>query len=233
MKSQLLQSFVRDVGPERAQVFAQQLREAMNLSKSELDACLRGLPQLRLVQTSAQQEKLLDELSQGDASSRPRIALSLSVLAVFFEALLHEELPAAEPEFWSEDLVELGWLDQKSRDVFDAIIARLRGAVAAVRPLLQRRSAARGILPSFTKFAVTVEVRAVQPAAFETGMPLEDYRPVTLDVVPVYSVQVGVDAGHPKDFYFQMGEDEIDQLIDALRAAKKDLASLKSYLKLQ
>jgi hypothetical protein len=74
-----------------------------------------------------------------------------------------------------------------------------------------------------------VELRAVQQGHYKWGERIEDYSPRVIGCVPVVSIHLGVDTDAP-DFFFQMREDQIDDLISELLAARKELVAFREYI---
>ena len=85
-------------------------------------------------------------------------------------------------------------------------------------------------MPTFTRLGVTVEVRPVRGERYHWGTPVEDYEPEMLGSIEIASINIGVDEGTPKDLYFQADENDLDDIISSLRAAKKEMAALREYL---
>jgi hypothetical protein len=88
------------------------------------------------------------------------------------------------------------------------------------------------VLPFFKSLGCTVEVRPIRKDVFRWGQSVETYAPEILGTVMVASIHIGVDEGAMEDFYFQASERDIDNIIDSLRVAKKEMTAMREYLRL-
>ena len=88
------------------------------------------------------------------------------------------------------------------------------------------------MLPVFKGCGVTVEVRSVREDFYQRGTPIEEFEPQVVDTTTVASINITVDEGPFKDMYFQADESDIDYLINMFQAAKKEMAALRAFLKL-
>ncbi len=151
----------------------------------------------------------------------------------FLDAFLIRDFPDSDWELWASDLEEAGHLDSTTRPVFEAMIASIRSELATqVEPENRRRRAAAGVLPVFKGCGVTVEVRSVREDFYRRGNPIEEFEPQVVDTTTVASISITVDEGPFKDMYFQADESDIDYLISMFQAAKKEMAALRAFLKL-
>jgi len=87
-----------------------------------------------------------------------------------------------------------------------------------------------GVLPGLKTCGTTVEMRAVQKDLYRWGTSVQEYESEILDTAGVISVHIGLDEGTPRDFYFQMSENDLEDLISQLKAARKDLHALTQFI---
>ncbi|MCH7960103.1 MAG: hypothetical protein IID08_08230 [Candidatus Hydrogenedentes bacterium] len=237
LRSRFLTGISDNLESEGTKKLKRHMRDLLTgLDDPTRDKCLAILGEMREMRTERQKDVLIDSIVSEDAAQRARVENSLSVLRFFMRALLHEDTPAGDDQLWADDLETLGWLDQKSRPVFETLLKKLTGEyLPALRVQDRRRKTEAGVLPNFKSLGITVEARAVRMDRFRWGMPLEgdgEYHPEIIGTAMIASVHVGVDEGFPEDFYFQMDETNIDNFVGSLLAAKKEMLALRSYLNL-
>lgn len=234
MKSRFFSAAFDDREASHAKTFQRHLRETLALSNEDRNACLDVLPEIRLRKTATETRRVIDGLERDCSVDRSKLENAVGVMDFLLRALLNDEVPDSDPMLWADDLEhELGWLEESTRPVFDAMLQRLQTDIAAkLEAEIRRRRAAGGVLPSLKSVGITVEVRAVRKDIFRWGTPIEAYQPQVIDTTTVASISIEVDEGTPRDLYFQADEDEIDYLISSLTAAKKDMKALRAYLSL-
>jgi len=237
MKSRLLAAVSDDPESEGAKKLSRHLRDLITgLDDSTREICVAKLGEARKVRTEREREALMASIISDDPAERVKVEHSLSVLSFLVDALLSDSIPAGDHQLWGGDLEHLGWLDQGSRPVFDALLKKLISeCLPALRTQHRRLRTEAGVLPNFKSLGMTVEARAVNKDRYRWGMPLVGdgaYRPEIIGTAIIASVHVGVDEGYPEDFYFQMDETDIDNFMSSLRAAKLEIAALRSYLNL-
>jgi len=232
MKSRLLSTVFDDPDGDNAKRFARHFRETLGLSEDHRKACVAAFPQVKLTRTTTQESEVVSDLAARSGIPRPVFVHALNVANFFAEALLSDAIPVNDRELWADDLQELGWLDQESRPAFDALLDELTSELSNLQLRERERTAAGGVLPSFYSMGCTVEIRPIRKTIFRWGQDVAEYTPEILGTVTVASVHIGVDVGSTKDFYFQADDTDIDNMIDTLRAAKKEMAALREFLKL-
>ncbi len=233
MKSRLFTTAFDDPDSEKAKAFARHLGEALAIADHDLAACLDVVPRIALARTDNEIERLIEELADGRKASRHQLAHTLSVMHFLLDALLSKDVPDSDAQLWADDLEERGWLEASLRPRFERMVERISSdLLLRVQPALKRRRAAGGVLPSFSGCGMTVEVRPVREGFYRRGTSIEDYEPKIVDTSIVTSIHIAVDEGSPEHFYFQADEDDIDYLINMLKAAKKEAAAVRAYLKI-
>ena len=191
------------------------------------------LPRVHFSQGKAETLRLLDRLADDRQVDRDKLQHAIGVMGFFLRAFLSRDVPDSDWELWASDLEEAGHLDSSTRPVFEAMVASIRSELAAqVEPESRRRQAAGGVLPVFKGCGVTVEVRSVREDFYRRGTPIEEFEPQVVDTTTVASISITLDEGPFKDVYFQADESDIDYLINMFQAAKKEMAALRAFLKL-
>jgi len=232
MKSRLLTTVFDDPEADAAKQFARDLRETLGLSEDQRKTCVDAFPEVKLTRTTTQERAVVGNLATKLEIPRSGLEHALNVINFFAEALLSDAIPNGDCDLWADDLDELGWIDHASRPAFEALLDQLTSASSDLQFQKRRRGAAGGVLPSFQSMGCTVEVRPIRKTIFRWGQDVAQYTPEILGTVMVASVHVGVDEGAVKDFYFQADDVAIDNIIDSLRAAKKEMAALGQFLNL-
>jgi hypothetical protein len=237
LKSRLLVDF-RDKRPsEAAKAFARDLGDLLlGLDEDKRNQCLASLREVRQAETALEKDRLIDSIASRDPSQRALVKHSLSVLSFLADALVSDDIPEGDHRSWADDLTKLGWLDERSRPVFESLLHELTSTyLGELRIQDQQRRAQGGVLPVFQSLGITVEARAVRKGRYRWGTPIggeDGYRPEIIGTAMIASVHIGVDEGSPEDFCFQMNELSIDNFIASLVAAKKEMAALRQYLNL-
>ncbi len=237
LKSLLVLTFFDNLDSDGSKTFSRHLRGLLlDLDESTRDDCAARLGEVRQATTTLEKDRLIDSLTAGDSSRHVLVENSLSVLSFLVDAFLSDKIPRDDHRNWSADLARIGWLDTQSQPAFDSLLDKLANTyLPELQAQDRRRRAEGGVLPVFKSLGITVEARAVRKDRYKWGMPLEGeegYRPEILGTAMIASVHIGVDAGPSKDFYCQMNESDIDNLIASLVAAKKEMAALREYLNL-
>ena len=232
MKSRLFATIFDDPNAENAKTFARHLRETLDLSEKHRQVCLDSYPEVKATRTENQHRKFVSELVSRSAIPHHTLVNALNVIGFLADALLNEAIPGDDYEHWADDLRELDWVDDNSQPVFDAMLERLVSARSELQFQQLERSTAGGVLPCFNSLGCTVEVRPIRKRIFRWGESVETYIPEILGTVMVASINIGVDEGVTKDFYFQAEERQIDTIIDGLRVVKKEMIAMREFLRL-
>lgn len=231
MNSRLIPIAFDDTEGEDARAFREHLRELLQLSPADLDRCLNALSEVQLTRTTRQRRDLFDRLAKASDAEAYQLIRSVSALKFFVDALLSGEIPDDDHRHWTEDLLELQWIEEEQRESLESIIQRLvRDYLSSLDVQSRERSAKGGVLPTFRVIGYTVEVRPIRKDIYRWGADVEDYQPEIMGTVEVASIHLGVDEGPVSDIYFQADEDDVDGIIAALTALKKDMAALRQHL---
>jgi len=234
MKSRLFGALFDKPESDWAKAFVRDLADTVQLEEEDRQACLLMLPKMYLVHTAGERNRLLEQFAIDHQIDRGKAKHALGLMGFLLEKLLDDDLPDSDWQVWAEDLEDLNYLTTLSRPIFESMVAAIRSELLAeVEPEIRRRRAAAGVLPVFTGCGVTVEVRSVREAPYRRGAPIEEYEPQVVDTATVASVKIALDEGPCKEVYFQADESDMDYLINLLEAAKKDIAALRRFLKLQ
>jgi hypothetical protein len=232
MKSVLFTILFRDPEAAGAKAFRRHLADLLALDETVRTACLEALPRIRLSQLESDRRRLAEDLANEHKVGLDKLTNSLGAMIFLLDALLGRDIPPSDVLLWSDDLVEIGALDESNRAVLEAVLTQIKSAVLSeVRPKVRQRRAAAGVFPTFTGVGYTVEMRAVREDSFRPGMPIETFVPQIVDTTMVASLHMSVDEGTPKEFYFQADESDIDYLLGMLQAAKKEMAALRAFLR--
>ncbi len=232
MKSRFFTTVFDDPNAEKSKTFARHLCETLDLSEEDRQVCVDSYPEVKATRTPTEEHKLVSELASTSTIPRHTLVHALTVVDFLVDALLSEAIPDDDYEHWADDLRELGWVDDNSRLNFDALLEQLISVRSALRFQQRERSTTGGVLPVFKSMGCTVEVRPIRKEIFRWGQSVEAYAPEILGTVMVASIHIGVDAGDTKDFYFQADEKQIDNIIDSMRVAKKEMIAMREFLRL-
>ncbi len=232
MESRLFTTVIDDPNADGAKKFARHLRETLDLSEEHRQVCVDSYPEVKATNTSTQEQKLVAELASRSGIPHHTLIRALSVVDLLVQALLNEALPDDDYEHWADDLRELDWVDGNSQPVFAGLLEQLISVRTELQFQQRERSTTGGVLPVFKSMGCTVEVRPIRKETFRWGEPVDTYAPEILGTVMVASIHIGVDEGAMKDLYFQANEENIDNIIDSMRATKKEMTAVREFLKL-
>lgn len=233
MKSRLISTVLNDPDSAGARTFARDLAVALALADEDRAACLNMLPSIRFAKTKRETQRLLERLVDDLQADRDKLQRALGVMDFLLAAFLSKDVPDSDWEFWGSDLEEMGQLDSSTRPVFEAMVTSIRSELATeVEPETRRMQAAAGVLPVFQGCAVTVEVRSVRENSYSRGTSIEEFEPQVVDTTTMASVGIVLDMGPFKEVFFQADESDLDYLINVFQAAKKEMAALRGFLKL-
>lgn len=229
MKSQLFSKF--DPSSKENDEFATDFARLISLPDKALSACIDSLPDLLLAKTETRTTELYDRLHEQTGQSYIDLRSSVFCMEFLTVKSLESDKKSDTPEAWADDLRGLKIIDSDDLErKFVALAERLKREIAPQYELqLRRREFAKGVLPSIKSMGTTVELRAVQRDKYKIGENFDNYKSKIEDVVGVISVHITTDSGSFDDFHFQASEEELEYLIDTLRAALDDLESLKSF----
>lgn len=227
MNSRLFSSFDPETDENRG--LNKDLRSLLALSTSARDACIRRLPDFLLSETPEQTKRIVDDLNNEESVSGLQ-CMSVFQLGRFFTRAMLKKSSREDPtQAWADDLIELDLLSRPESASFVEIVERIRrDTLPSVGPRLREREYATGVLPSLRSCGVTAELRGIVEDHFHWGNPIDEYQPNILGIVPVASIQIGVDSGMQKNFFFQASKSDLQLLIDVFVAARVDLESLES-----
>ena len=232
MRSRLFKAVFEDPESSSAKTFTRHLNELLSLDKEMLSKCIEALPKLLRPRTEFQTRQMIDGIVDSREVDRQLIEHSLAVLKFFIDALLSDDVPKDDHQGWAGDLVDLGVIAGTNRSVFQAVIDALANKRMELRTQDRQESATSGVIPRFKRAGITVEARAIINERYHWGTPIDEYRPDVIGITYVASAHIGVDEGFPEDFYFQLDETDIEDLIASLTAARKEILALREYLKL-
>lgn len=230
MKSRLFSAF--DEKDEENKEFVRHLGRLVAMPVEDQNACLDAFPRFVRARTAAESHQVSRPVEAQTGDREAHILDIFRLLRFFLEKMmLDPETREDSVADWAEDLLKLGLIADDARGSFVGCIERLRDEILPmVRGDVLERIYAAGVLPTINEFGVTVEFRAVQTDKYRPDSAAADYTPNIVGMVPVASLHVGVDRGAVNDFCFQADERELDMMINALEAAKKEIAALKQFV---
>lgn len=232
LKSRLLTLLLDGADAERVQAFARDIGYLLALEPAARRLCLEALPRARSARTTSAFKQIVEGLS-ASLPDVPRNRIELMIRAANFlvDGLLSENVPKGDESLWVDDLIsELRWIDESQRTDFGDLLGTLKQLAPRIEAEEREERTREGILPTFKSLGITVELRAIGRDHYRWGTPVDAYAPQILGVVGLFSIHIGLDAGNPKDIYFQADETSINNMVASLQAARKDLAALRVHL---
>lgn len=237
VKSRLFNTVANDPESANARALAQDIARLLSgIDDSMRNLCVAKLSEWRKTRTTGERDVLIESISPTDIEQRSKIESSLSVLSFLTSALLSDRIPDGDHSYWAGDLESLGWLNTNTKSVFESTLSSLiEKYLPDLRIIDRKRRTEAGVLPRFKSLGITVEARSVKKNPYRWGSLVKGKAPNPPEIigaVMVASVSIGVDEGFPEDFYFQMDEKDIDNFVESLLAAKKEMGEFSKYLNL-
>jgi hypothetical protein len=132
------------------------------------------------------------------------------------------------PDAWVADLIDLGMISTEQAPAVSTLFKAVFDArVSGLFEMEQRRNREIGVLPYLKSVGTTVELRGVFDRSFRLGDDLGSYAPQLLSVTPIVSVSIGLDSGTPEGINFQASPDDLQFLIEVLKAAQHECRILR------
>lgn len=136
------------------------------------------------------------------------------------------------PQTFLTDLGELQLVPQEKAEEAKSFLLDFLAEVEKDNDYRLEKSFAESLLPTFKQCATVIDLRAVirnpYGSAFENK--IQEYEPTCIGFAPVVVVRLSRDTSDAKSFLFQCEEDALQNLIDSLSAALKDLKAAKRSL---
>ncbi len=232
MKSKFFSRF--DIKAKNNKDFAEDLTYTLTIEEGNLSICLKAVGKFLFEQIPLEKEHILDQVERETELPRIKFSKAMTVMALFLRALSEPETQDDTPADWAADLQELGLIDSEDKDkqaVFMKMAESIQSESTSFRDMFTRRRYTAGVLPMLESFNHSVELRAIQEEKYKWGDDINKYKPSIIGTVPIVSINIGTDVSQNNQFYFQIKEDDIELLIDKLRAAKIEIDLLNQYLK--
>ncbi len=227
MESKLFQYF-NPLGEENKS-FLSDFKYVLEATPDQLNQVIHTLPEFLKAPNRTQSDPILDKMST--ETGLPRIALGPIIrIGNFMSSSINDQrddISDDSPEAWANDLLSVGIIEEKQLlaivKFFQLIVEINDSEIKSVQ--LDRR-AESGVLPVFEAMGTTVELRGVFDTVHRLGMPIDNYSPSLVNIVPIISVSLRVDSGDHTHFTFQSSLEDLGDIINKLEAAKKEASIL-------
>ncbi len=233
MESKLFSQF--DPNDEDNKQFLKDLRQILDLSEDQLITCVASASDLRLAQTRSSLRTVADAIAGKTKLTHTSVVGVWRVLRFFLDRFIQTDkafLKGDTPAKWVADLHHLKCITESQTGTLSSVLERLQNEVVPkVSAEIRRREFASGVFPTFKGFGATVEMRAIQHETYDWDNPLDEYSPQVVDITPVASIHISLDAGTPAEFFFQIDEKDLNLLINCLKATQKDIVTLKTFVR--
>ena len=212
--------------------FVENLKVLLSTDFEFIDLCLENFHSRIRAESRFEIEKIYESISNKFSVPQSLVSSSYRILTSILNWTIDDKLSTDSPEHWAADLQELKAIDSEQSDTLLELIRRLKSDFSqqAELELLKKRSGT-GVLPSFVSIRYTTELRAIKKGEYILGSDLSDYEVNIKGLVPIASLSIEFYSQDQKEIYFQATESEVQQMINCLQAAVKDLNALKKYMK--
>ncbi len=234
MESIVVNSIFQDPESDSAKAFSRDLRKLISLTDVQNKIVLADLPRLRLARTNIETEQIIKEIAEETKLNVVNVNRVMILLKNILNWVLDTDVPDDDYEKWADDLEEISVLhDSEEKKVFKDLVENIQlSAVNQVEPEVKRRKAAQAKGPLFKSFSVSTGILPVNEGKYEKALSYDDYEPKMVDTVAFATIALVLHEGPFKEIFFNVEEYDIDIMLDALRAAKKDIAALRKFLKI-
>lgn len=232
MESIVVSEIFQDPESDSAKAFSRGLRKLVSLEDVQQKIILGGLSRFRLARTMGEEKQTVKELAAEAHLNIVEVNAVMNLLEFLLNRVLDTEIPDDDYEKWADDFGEVSVLsDSKEKKVFKGLLESVQViAVNQVEPEVKRRKAAQANGPFLASISVSTGILPVNEEKYKP-FSSDDYEPKMVDTVDFATVRLSIDGGPVKEIFFNAEEDSIDMIIDTLRAAKKDMAALRKFLK--
>lgn len=209
--------------------FRKDLGRLQELSREHLATLVQAYIDYMLADKTEEEDEIAAEAAADLAIDDMERLNSLFRVTEFLRRGL--EPVEASAEELSADLRELGVADEAAQADLEWFLGELQRAYrsrAASTNL--RRVAQRKVIPRLAGISTVADMRAVFGNEHTFGEPSADYEPSILEVAPLVVMRIrvsGVD--EDREFCLQVDESELQNMIDALIAAAKELEALRAF----
>jgi hypothetical protein len=223
MKTKLLQV----LEPAYLSEFFDDLRKLFSPDSETLFAAI--LPWIRSYLASSsrsERDRLVAQVAQS-AGADLEVAKSLFTIVTFISRVSISQM--ASPGDFCEDLQTIA-RDHNIRPLSDGDITRFHKLLSdlATQSSEFRQAAAisqiaRGFLPMYDRVHATVELRSTESPLLVESLAEN----VPFQLIPIASVRVTLDSGDPSEFFFQITEEEVVELVKKLQELHGTMVKLR------
>lgn len=237
MKTALFYMISRD--SRVAKQILSDLVELFTLDDVKRSACIEGVLKIASKSMTANQATdVIEEIASNYSIDVIKTRASIQVLQFFLEYLTDDNFKNATTDDLCDDLLDcFNLIDiepvENSRQVFSIILDCIRdkSLVDNYKNIINRKEAASELFPSLKSFGTSVELRPIIGKHFRIGDTVDaGYDPDIQGVVPVIWVKLRTDSGVIDEFSFQATEEDIEALIQELRASQIVISRLQEYM---
>jgi hypothetical protein len=223
-----------DPNKDTNRAFLRELRCLISFDADKRGKLLKAVFDILDIRSEKARKDRVETLAKEIKIPLPDVYSALGSCNFLMESLARDENKADKPINLGEDLRELTGISAEETSRFVEVVENIkRDAVDKYKVQKKRKSFEAGVLPSFRGCGVTVEMRAVIDDKFGFGMDLEKYKPKIVGHAPVISVHLHTDSGVLDEFIFQASPEELQLLVDNLRAALTEAEAFKKYISIK
>jgi len=196
--------------------------------ENENKAILPYLTEIFKTETEADHEIALDKaIKEIGGNTEENLRIIKLLLYIYKEWNPIQDTPSN----FVKDLEDLHLIPVEKREQALAFLLEFFSIIEADNARRLKKVHAGMILPSYIGLHAIVDFRPVikQPFGSTLNNRVENYNPECVDFIPIFIVQIERDA-MPRTIEFQCEENDLDKMINALQAAKKDLETSKNSL---
>ncbi len=209
--------------------FKEDIQFLWNLPNEQRKAIIPFIKELYKAETEVEWETAVERaLSEIEGSSEENLRM-INILIYIYR----EWNPISDtPSNFLKDLEELHLIPEEKKEDVKSYLLEFFSIVETDNLRRLQKIYAGALLPSFKAIQSIVDFRPIfkNPYGSNLDYNIENYHPNFIDFIPIILVKIERDNSFPQMFEFQVEEKHLDEIINILKAAKKDLETSKLAL---
>lgn len=227
MKSRLfiLTNIIRSNG------FKNDILNILRLSKEELDDVLEAYYTVAFEEDSEVKLAVLDDVAKSTEKDVDDVMPVFSVASFFISNFGNKYFKEDTTEILAQDLVESKLVPEESTQFIEEFLSQIKSKWETDLKIQVRKDKTTKLsVPIIYDIETTIEFRPVFSDSFQEDDEVKSYNPDCYGVVPIILIKLELDNTAIDYFHFQLNEKSLDELINKLTAAKKEIIIASEFL---
>src|SRR3989338_5408287 len=197
---------------------------------------IESVKEIILVKTEKEELEIQEKMITSGLVANLQTAVSARRLINYYFRIFHEDLTKDDsPENIAKDLVAIG-LDSKNLFVIEKLLNLIGQEVKWYDNYRLKKSSKQGLFPYLKSVVTNIELREVFNREIKGKEKVEEYaKEAQLEkdcpAIPIISIAITLDSGTPDRFCFQTSPEDIELLIERLKASLLKTKMLEEHYK--